>query len=191
MKSHQSHDLHEQLQNSNASKKFAKNIIIVTSLGSGLSISQARPWALQSLSPAWHWAWQGWACLWLEAQPGTSLKLMSDTSCLQILLLWPNFVKLKFVNSSPSTLVEVTKWRSVSSITLIELQWWWYTTQGLWVIEGSRVYEGQESTYSSSEDLWWRGTELCLQSRDSEDKGQRTKDKGSRRSLTRYSGIFE
>ena len=48
-----------------------------------------------------------------------------------------------------------------------------YTTQGLWVIKGSSVYEGQESTYSGSEDLWWRGTELCLQPRDSEDEGQR------------------
>ena len=37
-----------------------------------------------------------------------------------------------------------------------------FTTQGLWVIEGSSVYEGQESTYSGSEDLWRWSTWLCL-----------------------------
>ena len=58
-------------------------------------------------------------------------------------VLRPNFMKLKFVNSSPSTRSSVTKCWGTSSTTLVELEWLCvirrYITQGLWVIEGSSV----------------------------------------------------
>ena len=66
----------------------------------------------------------------------------------------------------PKYKVEVTKCKfyylSKTSRTMI------YHSRTL---SDQRVYEGQESTYSGSENLWRRGTELCLQPRDSEDEG--------------------
>ena len=131
---------------------------------------------------------------------GLSRMLSQNWLIIRMWLLRPNFVKLKFVNSSPSTRsrlrsddVWVPTTLSRTQVTVV-----YVSLQGLWVIEGSSVYKGQESTYSGSEDLWWRSTELCLQPRDSEDEGWRYismilryRDEGSKRDLTRYSGIFE
>ena len=72
----------------------------------------------------------------------------------------------------PKYKVEVTKWWNISSTALVELQKWWYITQGFWVIKGQRLYEGQESTYSGSEDLWERVLTMS-QLKDSEDEGRR------------------
>ena len=129
-------------------------------------------------------------------------------------LLRPNFVKLKCVNSSLSTRSKVTKWRCSSSTTLVEPEWLWVIPlKDYEWLKVQVLYEGQESTYSGSEDLRRWGTWLCLQPRDNEEyDGERlrwsltvvTKDKGIsqgylryRRTevrsvdLTRYSGIFE
>ena len=87
------------------------------------------------------------------------------------LLLWSNFVKLQSVISDPSTLVKVMKWWGISSTTLVELEETMIYHSRTLSDQRTRIYEGQESTYSGSEDLWQRVLTMSLL-RDSEGKVQ-------------------
>ena len=61
----------------------------------------------------------------------------------------------------PKYLVEVTKWRSMSSTTLVELQRQWFITQGLWVIKSQRCTKDKRALIvaqrTCDEEYW-----LCL-----------------------------